>query len=260
MRRMLKESGIYLAGVLTLPVLIGTLSVLSHWSLAKDPPKPFQRAEGRAVPYPADDGLAQNEKAFGGGEDNIGLDRRQLVPATRPQNEGAGGAVLFDEPVADRPAWLVGPRCPLPVHQEMLALQTPDEAEARKTDELREQLQVVIKEKASLLNATALAAEIELHRRQIDELKALKELQQLQKSLEELSDKFPDSDAGKRAREVLHLLKNAGPQPTLRPDADVFDTPLRPTRVSPIEDRFDNSVPVRKRSAPERDVGGAPPG
>jgi hypothetical protein len=232
MRSLLAHRKPYITGLMIVPVLVfGASLIVGDGSAA--PPK-FKQPNSDALPIDAAN-----------------------VDATPTPKSVSGGAVVFDQPVL-RPV-SAGPGAAdirLPVRLDMLAVESPEAEEAEKTAELREELQKVIEEKASLLNATALAAEIELHRRQIDELKALQELQRLQKNLEELSDKFPDSDAGRRAREVLNLLKNAGPRPTLRPDADVFDVPRRPTTAPAPDDGFrDDRIP-RRKPALEPDIGG----
>lgn len=182
-------------------------------------------------------------------EDAFGLDREQLRPVPNPI-----GAVVFDEPVPGSPAWLAGLFCPLPARIEMLASETPDAAETEKLRTLQESYEEILKDKASLLNAEALSAEIELQRRQVTELKALRELQKLQQSLEELSDKFPDSDAGKQARDVLNLLKQrrAHPHQNLVPTLDDgFNrnpaAPYDPTTLDPSQGYRDDRVHPRKK-------------
>lgn len=158
--------------------------------------------------------------------EGYGSDRVRRLP-----ERGFEGAIIFDEPVAGSPAWLSKLFCPLPARPEMLAPETPDAADTEKLRTLRDSYEEILKEKASLLNAEALSAEIELQRRQVTELKALKELQKLQQSLQELSDKFPNSDAGQRARDVLQWLKQRGANSRLNltptPD-DSFQ------RISPV--------------------------
>src|SRR5262249_32261723 len=85
--------------------------------------------------------------------------------------------------------------------------ETPDAAEAAKSAKLREKLRTVIDEKASLLNSAALEAEISQQQRQIVELKAQHEIRQLRRGLQELSENFPDSDAGRQAAELLNIMR-----------------------------------------------------
>ena len=121
----------------------------------------------------------------------------------------------------------------LPVRADMLAADTPDAAEAETLAGLREKLRMVIEEKAALLNAAALEAEIAIHQRQIMELKALQELQRLFHSLKELSDKYPESEAAKRAKVMLETqLLDLQPTPdqVFRRDSTP-PVPIKPKRI-----------------------------
>jgi|GEM_PF-4335692 len=89
----------------------------------------------------------------------------------------------------------------------MLSTATPqDEAAVAKVAELRESLKKIMEEKAALLSVEALQVEIEMHQRHVSDLKALQELLKLEQSLKELSDKYPTSGAGQRAKQMLDLL------------------------------------------------------
>lgn len=201
MRSMQTLSRRPVAMISTLMLLFMLAVIVTQRSQAKDEPKEKQLvAPEAATELPDSDSFIAAPQPR---PDGLGLVREQLQPVPNPI-----GAVVFDEPVPGSPAWLSKLFCPLPARPEMLASETPDAAETEKLRTLRESLDEVLKEKASLLNAEALSAEIEVQRRQVTELKALKELQKLQQSLQELSDKFPDSEAGKRARDVLELLKS----------------------------------------------------
>lgn len=218
------------AVISALLILLLLLAMVSPRSQAKDPPE----AEAAA--------------------DNLGVDRETFVPEPTPLD-----AVVFDQPMAESPAWLANLFCPLPARVEMLAIETPNDEETEKLQQLRESYEELLKEKAALLNADALSAEIELQRRQVTELKALRELQKLQQSLKELSDKFPNSEAGKRALEVLDLLKQRSGPPGLHllptPDEGFRSTPAPaflpndPARAAPpsrIHPAGDVPIPRRK--------------
>lgn len=181
MRSFQRDAAMYLAGALTLPALIWGLSALSQRS------------------------LAQNEPLFRDAEESV-------TPVRVPMPFDEADEKVFDpvHPAPVHPAPVLGPQCLPTVHIGMLALDVPDAAETESLGKLRETMKKVLEEKASLLNAKALEAEIAQQQRQITELKALQELQRLERSLTELGDKYPDSDAGKRAKTVLELLKSRG--------------------------------------------------
>ncbi len=140
------------------------------------------------------------------------------------------------------------PRLILPATPDMLLLKDPeDEAEAAKLTALRETLKKTIESKAVLLNADALQAEIAMHQRHEADLRALLELERLQKSLQELGDKYPESDAGRRAKEVLQLLKVRRTAPVYVPEPrDGFNSPVD-------QDAFD-SAPRRVPNPREQPI------
>lgn len=128
----------------------------------------------------------------------------------------------------------------LPVSPEMLATAMPDDgADAAKLAELRETLKKVMEEKALMMSATALEVEIGLHQRHLADLQALQELLKLQHNLQELSDKYPNSEAGRRAAEMLQLLnQQRRPSPRLVPTPDTF-TPR--SRTTPAPGTYDGT-------------------
>ena len=140
----------------------------------------------------------------------------------------------------------VQPQSVLPADPGMLVLQEPiDQDEIAKLAALRETLQQTIEAKAALLNAGALQAEIALHQRHLADLRALLELERLQTSLQELSDKYPDSDAGRRAHQALQLLKMRRPVPVLSPTPDHGSFRFKPgIDPNPVPQPINPNVPT----------------
>jgi hypothetical protein len=270
MRRVAFCVVVYVAGVLTLPASWLTTPTAVH------PP----RLAAQQVPRPI--AARQAVGAAGGERRSSDVTVVQAVPTSRAVSPAINfvsdqppltpfpadiGTVVFDEPMPERATTVAERSLPLPVRGDMLLADVPDAAEAENLPSLRGKLRTVIEEKAGLLNAAALEAEIALHERQIMELKALQELRRLQQSLQELSDKYPNSDAGRRAQELLDVLRNSssprpieqpfGPAPTYvpgnsngirpQPTPDVFDRPIQPApRPQRVPSPADDEVPFNK--------------
>lgn len=257
----------YVAGALTLPALWLTTPTAVHPPrlAAQQVPRPVAaRHAVRGEHKFSDVTVVQAAPPSRGVSPaiNFGSDQPPLTPFPADI-----GTVVFDEPMPERATTVAERPLPLPVRGDMLLADVPDAAEAEKLPSLRGKLRTVIEEKAGLLNAAALEAEIALHERQIMELKALQELRRLQQSLQELSDKYPNSDAGRRAQELLDVLRNSssprpieqpfGPAPTSvpgnsngirpQPTPDVFDPPIQPApRPQRVPSPADDDVPFNK--------------
>lgn len=230
MRRFLFGLVCFALGLLTLPLLaMGARFVSAHQAFREnsvdadaseyEPPEAVVTSEEVRIALPAidqpveqSDCVAVPDSQFADAETVIA--QPEEVPFIENDLSLIGSVV---EPVAELgvPAT---PRIVLPATPVMLATgESADAAEADKLIELRETLKRTVESKSALLNADALQAEIAMHQRHQADLQALLELQRLQKGLEELSDKYPDSDAGLRAKEVLQMLKNRGAVPVYNP-------------------------------------------
>lgn len=220
MRRFLFGAGCYLAGIMTLPMLSVGVHTLSARSVSH---------EMRTPPYR---GIVAQQ--------NSAAQCQVMLPAAGNCHAAAATVVLSDvvaqadfeaedevpfgqpaptqdEPESERfvvpeltlnPPIVRGGNFPLPIGPEALSTGAdPDEAEAAKIKDVRETLKKVVDEKIELLSLIGLQAELHSHQSHLAELKSLKELLALKQSLQELRDKFPDSDAGRRAAELLNLLE-----------------------------------------------------
>jgi hypothetical protein len=253
MRRIAMGVGLYLAGLSTLPLM--------YFAVTIAPPLAAQQDE---APFPAAAPLPGPSVAqVGGVEQAAEVGNRNLRPVPADI-----GAVVFDEPMPDALQCPPEPEILLPVRAEMLVSDVPDASEAETIAALRAGLRKVIDQKAALLNAAALEAEIRIQERQIVELQALQELQRLKRSLTELSEEFPHTEAGRRAKLMLMNSNpvNVAPSYGLRPNwappyqpyeevaepfAPRLQPNLAPTPTEDAENPFGGfAIPPRKPATP----------
>lgn len=229
MRRYFSAGGWYLAGVLTLPLLHAGTRMMIATAADQHAQTSINEAESALGST-----VAETDAVFkptplarpiaAGTREEIGLPPVQFESGP-PEVAPAGLELKIDktedaDPFStdpsvrrkelgfDEPAAQTAPPIVLPVDAESLASDaTLDEAALAKVKELRETLKKVVEEKAAKLSAAALEAEIQMHQRHLSDINALQELLMLTKSLKELSDKYPNSDSGRQAGEMLKLLE-----------------------------------------------------
>lgn len=268
MRRFRSAAGWYLAGLLTLPLLYAGTRVMIATAAdpiisreivelsepltqeedetepdipterfisapaASDIEEQFAVPDIESEPVPAEFAQADAELKLDSADEN---DPFSTDAAIRRKELG------FDESATPP----LAPPIVLPVTTESLAADSAlDEAALTKVKELRETLKKVVEEKAAKLSAVALEAEIAMHQRHLSDLNALQELLRLEQGLKELSDKFPESDSGLKAKELLKALEHLRtPGGALHPvrrrspgDVDSFgpSSDLRRSRLSPF--------------------------
>lgn len=222
MRRILTAAGFYLAGLMTLPLLMlgGNYldSLQSHTVRidgAADVVTVVHHAQPIAVNRAASPSLRVQEFAKAAAPTIIEQPTMEVAQVdTKASDVDPFGSGTLPAPVIQRqdlglePAAAPAvPAITLPVESDTLASDAAlDEAGLAKVKELRETLKKLIEEKSAKMSAAALEREIEMHRQHLADMNALEELLRLEQSLKELGDKFPNSDSGRKAKELLKAL------------------------------------------------------
>lgn len=220
MRRILSAIGVYLAGLVTLPLLMWGVhfeSPQTH-TIRIDSPARVMPAVHQSQPIVASRVSAPSLRVHEFAKTNVAFVEESPVfevaqadakPAGDPFDPGEPSAPVIqrrdlglDEPPAVPPIVL-------PVGSDTLAKDAAvDEAGLAKVKALRETLKNLIEEKSAKMSAEALQREIEMHQQHLADMNALEELLRLEQSLKELGDKFPNSDSGLKAKELLDALKH----------------------------------------------------
>ena len=230
MRRFFARAAWFMAGMIAVPFFVWGVNLLSA-----GPPHPAFDVERAAVPRPSNDEFLS--------EDSESPDVFGAEPTFRGQNPSVN--VSRPQVVTIRTTSVRAVL--LQIMSTMLAAEQPaDAAEAAKLTELRAELQQVVDQKASLLNASALQAEIAAQKELLAELLALRELVALKNNLKELSDKYPNSAAGRQAVQLLKQLESSNGIPLqstpheFRDSDGDFSPPVRPRTYDISEPVGDN--------------------
>ncbi len=265
MREMLVRAGYYGLGVLTLPVLsLGLNAVDAHTAAQHHRPSwngtvassragicvsPNSGCGSHQAIVLQDDSATTEEILLQAKFPSVVAQTDRVVPA--PAFGTAEETQAFDsDPFNPLPARPPQPHdvtvfAPYSVGPELLATdETLDEEQAAQVKALRDQLKATVEEKAAMLNAQGLEFELKTQQNLLAELKSMKELQALKKGLLELKEKYPNSEAGRRAVEVLNLLEQQRQRlPTPVPDFGIRPQSRPATPYQPSKDSFGPTEP-----------------